>query len=52
MCEDIGFTVRVMNTKKWESIPIQSNKLVPEFINLSDNDLLVSEAHLVMTHLR
>ena len=48
MCEDIGFEVEVRSLKYWERSPIKRKQLAREFYNLSDNDLLVSGAHLIM----
>ena len=48
LCEDIGFSVKVCNTKRWTSFPIKRTQLAREFYDLSDDDLLISGAHLVM----
>lgn len=47
-CEDIGFIVEVRNIKRWTSSPIKRTQLAREFYDLSDDDLLISGAHLVM----
>ena len=47
-CEDIGFNVKVRNTRRWTSFPIKRTQLAREFYDLSDDDLLTSGAHLVM----
>ena len=47
-CEDIGFSVKVCNTRRWTSSPIKRTQLAREFYDLSDDDLLTSGAHLVM----
>lgn len=43
-----GFTVETISTKRWESAPIARRNLAPEFAGLSDDDLLVSGAHVLM----
>lgn len=48
ICENIGFTVEIKKKRYWNYQPIQHNKLALEFKNLSDDDLLVSGAHLIM----
>ena len=48
LCEDIGFSVKVCNTKRWTSFPIKRTQLAREFYDLLDEDLLISGAHLVM----
>ena len=48
ICEDIGFEVVVDDLEHWELLPIKRKQLAQEFINLTDEDLKVSEAHLVM----
>jgi SAM-dependent methyltransferase len=48
ICEDVGFTVDVKNKRYWNVLPIKRNRLAIEFENLSDDDLLVSGAHLIM----
>jgi len=49
ICENIGFVVEVRDKRCWGSLPIKRSKLASEFKSLSDDDLLVSGAHLVMT---
>jgi len=48
ICEDIGFVIEVDNLKRWCSLPIKRSQLAKEFRNLTDADLLISEAHLLM----
>jgi len=48
ICEGVGFSVTVKNKRYWNVSPIKRNKLATEFKNLSDDDLLVSGAHLIM----
>jgi len=48
ICEDIGFEVVVYDVERWEILPIKRNQLALEFANLSDEDLKVVSAHLVM----
>jgi len=48
ICENIGFTVEVKKKSYWHELPIKRNQLAPEFTKLSDEDLLVSGAYLVM----
>jgi hypothetical protein len=52
ICESIGFTVEVRNKRYWDFSPIKRNKLATEFKSLSDDDLLVSGAHLIMIRSR
>jgi len=49
ICEKIGFVVEIRDKRCLSSLPIKRNKLAEEFTNISDDDLLVSGAHLVMT---
>jgi len=48
ICEKVGFIVEIKDTKSWNLLPIKRTKLALEFKDLSDKDLLVSGAHLVM----
>ena len=48
ICEKIGFSVKIESTKKWSKSPIQKKHLANEFHNISEEDLLVQEAHLIM----
>jgi SAM-dependent methyltransferase len=50
ICKRVGFSVRIENKKYWSSLPIKRSKLTPEYRNLSDDDLLISEARLIMRH--
>jgi len=43
-----GFSVEVISVKEWDAAPIKRSQLAPEFSKLTDEDLLVSGAHLVM----
>lgn len=49
VCKNAGFNVEIRNLKRWEQIPIKRSQLAEEFCSLSDDDLLVNEAHLIMT---
>lgn len=46
--ENSGFVVDVVEVNRYKTVPIQKKQLAREFSGLSDNDLLISEAHLVM----
>ena len=46
--EQIGFVVEVIEKRSWNRLPISRNSLSNEFKDLSDEDLLVSGAHLLM----
>jgi len=48
ICEDTGFTLKTAEVSRYNVIPIQRKKLASEFSRLSDDDLSISEAHLVM----
>ena len=48
ICEDSGFTLKTTEVSRYEITPIQRKQLVSEFSGLSDDDLSISEAHLVM----
>ena len=48
ICENIGFEVEVRSMKYWDVVPIQRTQLAKEFLSLSDKDLLISGAHLIM----
>jgi hypothetical protein len=48
ICENIGFNVEVISKRCWRNLPIKRVQLAREYCNLSDNDLLISGAHLVM----
>ena len=48
ICESIGFNVKIVKEKKWEIAPIKRKNLAEEFRELSDDDLLISGAHLIM----
>jgi SAM-dependent methyltransferase len=48
ICESIGLKVLVHDVKYWNSLPIQYNNLAKEFRSFSENELLISEAHLIM----
>ena len=48
VCEDLGFTVKVVEVIRYATIPIKRKYLAREFLGLSDDDLSISEAHLVM----
>ncbi len=49
ICEDSGFTLKTAEISRYEVTPIQRKKLASEFSILSDDDLSISEAHLVMS---
>jgi len=46
--EDYGFVVKVVEVNRFETIQIQKKHLAREFSDLSEDDLSISEAHLVM----
>jgi SAM-dependent methyltransferase len=48
ICEESGFEVKVVDISHFDTIPIKRKLLSKEFANLSDDDLSVSEVHLVM----
>jgi len=48
VCTNIGFSVEIRYLKKWKNLPILRSKISAEFSNISNNDLLIKEAHLVM----
>ena len=48
ICKDIGFKVEVVNLECWDFLPIEREHLADEFSNLTDEDLKVAGAHLVM----
>jgi len=43
-----GFDVEAISVRRWSKLPIARRNLAPEFAGLSDEDLVVSGAHLVM----
>jgi SAM-dependent methyltransferase len=43
-----GFAVETLTTKRWQRPPIARRQLAPEFASLSDDDLLISGAHVLM----
>ncbi|MCX7155360.1 MAG: class I SAM-dependent methyltransferase [Rhodocyclales bacterium] len=48
ICERVGFRVEVQSTSRWAEPPIGRMLLASEFRCLSDDDLCVSGAHLIM----
>jgi hypothetical protein len=48
ICERVGFRVEVCNVRRWDESPINRTQLAHEFDYLSDEDLCVSGAHLIM----
>ena len=48
ICSDVGFDVDVRDVRRWEYLPIKRHQLAKEFRDISDDELLVSGAHLVM----
>jgi SAM-dependent methyltransferase len=48
ICEDSGFTLKMAEVSRYEVTPIRRKQLATEFSRLSDDDLSVSEVHLVM----
>ena len=46
--EESGFEVKVLDISHYNTIPIRRKLLSKEFSHLSDEDLSVSETHLVM----
>jgi SAM-dependent methyltransferase len=48
ICRGIGFDVDIRNVSYWKSLPIKRDHLAKEFHYFSDDELLVSGAHLVM----
>jgi SAM-dependent methyltransferase len=48
ICEDSGFTLKTAEVSRYEVTPIQRKQLASEFSRLSDDDLSISEVHLVM----
>jgi hypothetical protein len=48
VCEQVGFRVEVCSVRRWEVPPISRTRLSPEFRSLSDDDLCISGAHLIM----
>lgn len=48
MCEQAGFLVEVQEKQLWSAPPIQRAMLAPEFTGLTDEDLSVSGAFLIM----
>jgi hypothetical protein len=51
ICERVGFRVEVCNVRCWDESPINRTLLAHEFDYLSDEDLCVSGAHLIMRRL-
>mgnify|MGYP000091267238 CR=1 FL=1 len=47
ICEDAGFTLKTSDVSRYETIPILRKQLTSEFFALSDDDLSISEAHVV-----
>ena len=47
-CEDSGFTLKTVKVTRYEVTPIQRKQLASEFSRISDDDLSISEVHLVM----
>ncbi len=48
ICEDSGFTLKTAKVSRYEVTPIQRKQLASEFSRISDDDLSISEVHLVM----
>lgn len=48
ICEDSGFILKMAEVSRYETTPISRKKLASEFSELSDDDLSISEVHLVM----
>jgi hypothetical protein len=48
ICERVGFRVEVCNVRRWDESPLKRTRLSQEFNYLSDEDLCVSGAHLIM----
>ena len=48
ICKDVGLNVEIKNIKKWDTLPINRGSMANEFESLSDDDLLISGAHLIM----
>jgi len=48
ICDRVGFKVEVQSASRWDKPPIARSLLAPEFRSLSDDDLCVSGAHLIM----
>jgi SAM-dependent methyltransferase len=48
ICQQIGFKVQVCNVRRWDDYPLNRALLSHEFNYLSDEDLSVSGAHLIM----
>jgi len=48
ICSDVGFDVEIRSARCWETLPIKRDRLAKEFQHFSDDELLVSGAHLVM----
>jgi len=48
ICKDVGFNVKIRDSKKWDTLPINRESIANEFKSLSDDDLLISGAHLIM----
>tara|TARA_Y100000591_G_C21849848_1_gene711002 strand:+ start:3560 stop:4435 length:876 start_codon:yes stop_codon:yes gene_type:complete len=51
ICENIGFKIKVISTSRWDNLPNKRAQLAKEFHKLSDDDLLISGSHLIMTKL-
>ena len=49
ICEKVGFLVEVRNFLCWDVSQIKRKHLAKEFNNLTDYDLSISKAHLIMT---
>ena len=48
ICEDSGFTLKTAEVSRYKVTPIKRKKLASEFSKLTDDDLSISEVHLVM----
>ena len=48
ICNDIGFEVEIKSIRKWDSLTIERQALAKEFTQLTEDDLLISGAHLIM----
>lgn len=49
ICKKIGFSVKINSLKKFKRVPLERKKLAKEFKNLSEYDLSISSAHIVMS---
>jgi SAM-dependent methyltransferase len=48
ICKNVGFDVNILKVNTWGSLPLSKKHLAKEFHNISDKDLLVYGAHLIM----